>query len=224
MSKYRIIYVPWILGGLSPTIASYIALKKNGDVKGFREWLKIVFNFKRGNTLAYMAVILFSILTFLPQSIIAGYENGAPLYLLPVLIVAMLLGGGLEEAGWRLILQSELERKLNYTLSTIIVAVIWSLWHLPLFFIPGVSQYGTDYGIFCIGVFGLSFALASLRKITGGVILCILLHCTSNALSSIFITKQSILGSAVAAASTIAVSYITVLLWNSRQKRKEYLQ
>jgi membrane protease YdiL (CAAX protease family) len=166
-----------------------------------------------------MALVLFSLLTFLPQSVIAGYENGAPFYLLPVLMVAMLLGGGLEEAGWRLILQPELEKKLNYTLSTIIVAVIWSLWHLPLFFIQGVAQYGTSFGIFCIGVFGLSFALASLRKITGGVMLCILLHCTSNALSSIVITKQSILGSTVATVSAIALSYIVILVWNSRQQK-----
>ncbi|MDR1214943.1 MAG: CPBP family intramembrane metalloprotease [Propionibacteriaceae bacterium] len=220
MSEYYILYVPWILGGLSPTIASYVTLKKNGEVKGFKDWLKIVFNFKRGSVLAYVAVIVFGILTFLPQSIIAGYENGAALYLLPLLMVAMLVGGGLEEAGWRLVLQPELEKKFNYTVSTVIVAVIWSLWHLPLFFIQGVSQYRTDYGIFCIGVFGLSFALASLRKITGGVALCVLFHCTSNALSSIFITKQSVLGSTVAAISTIALSYVVILLWKSKQRQR----
>jgi hypothetical protein len=65
----------------------------------------------------------------------------------------------------------------------------------------------------------MSFALASLRKITGGVTLCVLLHCTANALSGIFVAQQSILGSTVAAVSTIALSYILILLWNSRGVR-----
>ena len=31
-----------IIGGFSPTIASYISLKRNNKVKNFKEWLKII--------------------------------------------------------------------------------------------------------------------------------------------------------------------------------------
>ena len=33
------INIPYALGAFSTTIASYIALKKNGEVKGFKEWV-----------------------------------------------------------------------------------------------------------------------------------------------------------------------------------------
>ena len=38
------INIPYILGAFSTTIASYITLKKNGEVKGFKDWLKNVFD------------------------------------------------------------------------------------------------------------------------------------------------------------------------------------
>lgn len=40
-------------------------------------------------------------------------KNGAPIYAIVFMIPMMLLGGGLEEAGWRYILQPELEKKYN---------------------------------------------------------------------------------------------------------------
>ena len=81
----------------------------------------------------------------LPQCIAGGYEKGAPIYALIVLIPMMIFGGGLEEAGWRYILQPELEEKCHYIVATIIVAVIWWLWHFPLFHINGVGQQGHSY-------------------------------------------------------------------------------
>ncbi|MDR1220404.1 MAG: CPBP family intramembrane metalloprotease [Treponema sp.] len=46
----------------------------------------------------------------------------------------------LEEAGWRYILQPELDKKYGFIISAIIVAPIWAIWRLPLFFIPGVDS------------------------------------------------------------------------------------
>ena len=39
------LFIPYMLGGWSPTIASYIALKKNGRVENFKDCLKNVFDF-----------------------------------------------------------------------------------------------------------------------------------------------------------------------------------
>ena len=35
-----------MIGGFSPTIASYISLKRNKEIKGFKEWLKKIFDVK----------------------------------------------------------------------------------------------------------------------------------------------------------------------------------
>lgn len=175
----RWLFVPYLLGGWSPTIASYLALKKNNKITGIREWLKNIFDF-RHDIFSYIMVVILAILSILPQCLISGYKNGAPIFAIIVMIPVMLFGGGLEEAGWRYILQPELEKKYSFIISTIIVSIIWWLWHLPLFYIQGVVQYGQNYFAFGISILGLSFALASIRKNTGSIWLCVLFHCIEN--------------------------------------------
>lgn len=191
-----LLYVLYLLGGLSPTIASFISLKKNKRITNIKEWLKNVFDFKH-NILSYTMVIILGILFIVPQCLISGYENGAPLITVIVMIPLMIIGGGLEEAGWRYILQPELEKKYKFIKSTIIVSIVWWLWHLPLFYIQGVSQYGKNFLAFGINTLGLSFALASIRKITNSVWLCVLFHCITNSLYGIYIINDNIWGSIV---------------------------
>ena len=103
-----LLYIPYLLGGWSPTIASFIVLKKNNEVKNFKDWLRNVFDFKH-NIFAYVMVLIFTISYILPLCLVSGYENGKPLFSIVVMIPIMLFGGGLEEAGWRYIFQAELE-------------------------------------------------------------------------------------------------------------------
>lgn len=151
-----------------------------------------------------------AIIFILPQCFISGYENGAPIFAIIVMVPMMLAGGGLEEAGWRYIFQPELEKKYSFTLSTIIVSIIWGLWHLPLFHIQGVVQYGQNYFAFGISVLGLSFALASIRKNTSSVWLCVLFHCIENSLSGIYVIKDNLWGNITAAIILILCSYTLV--------------
>ena len=95
LNENYFLYIPYLLGGFSPTIASFFVLKKNNKVANFKEWLGNVFDFKH-NIFSYFMVIVLGILFILPQCLISGYENGFPLYAIFVMITVMLLGGGLE--------------------------------------------------------------------------------------------------------------------------------
>ncbi len=216
LNDHKWLYVPYAVGGWSPTIASYLSLKRNNKVANIKEWLKNVFDF-RHSILSYLMVVMMAMLFVLPPCLIAGYEKGAPLYAILVMIPMMMLGGGLEEAGWRYILQPELEKKFSFTISTVIVSVIWWLWHLPLFYIQGVSQYGQNYFAFGISVLGLSFALASIRKNTGSVWLCVLFHSMINALMGIFVVNHNIWENITATILLMACSY-ALLEINGRRK------
>lgn len=209
LNNNKWLYVPYLLGGWSPTIASYLALKSNNKVTNIKEWLKNIFDF-RHHIFSYLMVVIMAIIFILPQCFISGYENGAPLFAIIVMIPMMLAGGGLEEAGWRYILQPELEKKYSFTISTIIVSIIWWLWHLPLFYIQGVSQYGKNYLAFGISVLGISFALASIRKNTNSVWLCVLFHCIVNSLSGIYVINDNIWGNIVTTIILILCSYTLI--------------
>ena len=199
------LYVPYLLGGWSPTIASYLSLRRSSRVADIKEWLKNIFDVKH-HIFSYLLAAIMAVAFILPQCLISGYESGAPIFAIVVMIPMMLAAGGLEEAGWRYILQPELEKKYSFAISTIIVGIIWWLWHLPLFYIQGVGQYGQNYLAFGINVLGLSFALASIRKTTNSVWLCVLFHCIINSLSGIYVVNDNIWGNIAAAAILILCS------------------
>ncbi len=206
LDDHKWLYVPYALGGWSPTIASYFSLKRNNKVANLKEWLGNVFDFRQ-SLFSYLMVVILAIVFVLPQCLISGYEKGAPFFAIVVLIPAMLFGGGLEEAGWRYILQPELEKRYSFTVSTLMVSMIWWFWHLPLFFIQGVSQYGQNFLAFGISVLGLSFALASIRKNTGSVWLCVLFHSMINSLGGIYVFHENLWGTITATGILILCSY-----------------
>ena len=47
------LYAPFLLGGWSPTIASYLSLRGDNQVAGMKEWLKNIFDLKH-NVLSYL--------------------------------------------------------------------------------------------------------------------------------------------------------------------------
>ena len=141
---------------------------------------------------------------------IGGYEKAAPIYMIILMLPIMLIGGGLEEAGWRYITFPELDKKFGFSIAAFVTGIIWALWHLPLFFIPGVHQYGKSFLGFTITVMGLSFALATIRKVTGSIWLCVLFHMIVNAVPESI--RYDIYGSYMASTITTIVLIIVSLI------------
>lgn len=174
----------YIIGVGSPAIASYIILKRNGEITGARAWLKNIFTVKRPVWMYLFTIALCSVY-YIVMVCVGGVNSPKPIYMLLVLLPVMLVGGGHEEAGWRYILQPALDKKLGFIPGTLVVGLIWALWHLPLFFIPGVGQYGSSFLVFAVYTIGTSFALGAIRRITDSVFLCVLYHCLFNAASTV---------------------------------------
>lgn len=216
ISKIPLLYIPYLLGGLSPTIASYMVWKQHGSFKG---WLSTVFDFRQ-RLCAYCIPLFYAVLFFFCLCVVSGYTPGAPMFSLIWLLPLMLLCGGLEEVGWRGLLFPELCNKYGYIASTLITALIWWVWHFPLFYIKGVSQYGGDFLAFGLNVIGLSFALSSIKRLTGSTWLCILFHCLINSLHGIFIITESKTGSLAASSAMILASCILL----NMQKRKIFFR
>jgi membrane protease YdiL (CAAX protease family) len=218
LNKDYWMYLPYLVGGWSPTIASYFVLKNNRQIAGLKDWLKNVFDVKR-SIWAYLTMLLFAVAYFIPQILISGMTKMQPAYMLIVLTPLMLFGGGLEEAGWRYILQPELDAKVGYILSSIVVSAIWAVWHLPLFFIAGTGQSDMNFGFFIIGIIGLTFALGALRKVTKSVFLCVLLHSLVNAGRGVFLLKDTLEGTAAEAALLVILSVCIVAFYKWKAKK-----
>lgn len=180
-----LVLVPYMLGGLSPAISEIYLKKKYTDKEEYRKFLINIIN-PRHHFIWYFLIILSAgIICFLP-TLFYDEVRILPLYLALIELPVMIIGGGLEEIGWRGFLQPALQHKIPAFPSTMIVSAIWSLWHLPLWFILGTNQTEMNFLAFFITSIALSLLLAALYNVTGSIFLCILMHAFTNSFWDVF--------------------------------------
>jgi len=92
----------------------------------------------------------------------------------------LLLGGGLEEAGWRGYLLPCLCRKHHPAVSSVAVSLLWVLWHLPYFLIPDTIQVNQNILSYTIIGILTGFILTAIYLLTKSVLLCMLFHSWQN--------------------------------------------
>ena len=78
-------------------------------------------------------------------------------------------------------MQPRLQNILGSLVGSITVGILWALWHLPLFFMPGTSQYGSSIIIYIYLIICWSIVISLLvNKARGSVLVAILVHETAN--------------------------------------------
>ena len=118
--------IPFIIGGVSPAISSFIIYRQFKEYFGEESFSKFVFG-KKIDKKVWLIFELFLIWRLF--MIWVAFEINKPISILSILINLpfLIVLGGLEELGWRGILQPKLEKVVNYLPSVFIVGTIWSI-------------------------------------------------------------------------------------------------
>ena len=143
-------WFPWYTTGtgffvFGPSIAGVITLAVTRGKEGLRDLVKRALRWRVD--LSWWAVaLLFSGLIALPAiAVNAALGGGLPSlaffkqewHLIPVYFLITLVGGPLgEEFGWRGFALPNLQRKWGPLIASVVIGVVWALWHLPQFFQP----------------------------------------------------------------------------------------
>ena len=133
-----------------------------------------------------------------------------------------------EEVGWRGYALPRLAMHLGLGGASLCLGVIWALWHLPLFFLPGSGSDGQSFPIYLLHVTALSVAMSWLYwKTEGSLLLVMLMHASVNNTTGIVpaavphaVDPTSFQGSLVAW-STVGVSWVVAGLLLFRMRRAE---
>jgi len=149
---------------------------------GWKWWLVAIL---LSPVLQFTAILLTSFLTGVP----ADYSHpmirdvvplDAPLLALviPWFLFEILTNG--EEMGWRGYVLPRLQVKYNALVSSLIVGLIWSVWHLPKFFGTGMNkgQSFLWYTLFCLAAAVLYTWLYNNTR--GSLLLVVLFHASQN--------------------------------------------
>ncbi len=173
---------------IGPTLSAFIMTAVTEGKTGVGRLLRRYVLWRVG--LSWYLLVLVGI-PLLLMLVILALPGGVAfvLHIVPVYpvayIVALFLGGAFfEEPGWRGFALPRLQQRFGPLWGTLLLGVLWTFWHLPMFFVPGFNGAGT-------GIVGISMAVVAFligttamaviftwvfNNTRGSLLLAILLH------------------------------------------------
>jgi uncharacterized protein len=158
------------------------------------------------------------------------FQNAQQTLLRPAALIlylgANIIGGPLgEELGWRGLALDRLQNQWNALLASLILGIIWAVWHLPLFFIKGTPQQAMGFGTFLFWLWSLQ--VISLSVLTTwvynnthrSILSAVFMHFMFNATYGIIQQDGKLMSISLFTANSLIIAASAVIvtsLWGSK--------
>ena len=204
MSRSSAIMPVILAGSFGPGLAAAILTARHGW-GAVKEWLGAFVSFRCGWR-GYAAAFLPFPLAVLLLTVVFGYEpnlaiaDGQPAFAFYLTIFPMVIFNGLvtaligagplgEEGGWRGYMLPRLLEKFGEVPASLILGLVWALWHLPVMALfpgwRGGMDFWTYLPLYIVSVCALSLLMTRVWKIgRGSLVPVIWLHGIVNAIGS----------------------------------------
>jgi len=166
----------YVLGAIAPSSVGLIQAKKKGtqywsnfkkrvlSINGITSWnLIFIFGFVPF-LLIFSYLISYLSGTGVPELDILWVYLSQPLNLGLFALLTFIGGPLMEEFGWRGYCMDQLRKSYGLFFSTLLLALIWAIWHLPLFLLEGTIQS------MLIGVSLVSFFWYNIEVLSYGIV------------------------------------------------------
>ncbi|MGM0604830.1 MAG: CPBP family intramembrane glutamic endopeptidase [Halobacteriota archaeon] len=186
-------WIPWIIiyiGSFGPLVSAAVVTWFRGDDVG--SWARQSIRWRVGwrwwaaafgVPIAIVAVTT-GVLLIIGGPVDLDQPFQSPVLIAIVFLFGLTVSGGLnEEPGWRGFAQPHLNDRYDALTASLIIGVVWAVWHLPYFLIPFaphseftvVNQAG-----WFLGIVLLSVILGWAYNNTGSVLIAMVLHAMVN--------------------------------------------
>ncbi|MDQ1483216.1 MAG: protease family protein [Actinomycetota bacterium] len=215
---------------LGPTVAAFLVVAATSGRLGMAELLRRMVLWRVGWRwwLVAFSPAAFGGIAFLgswvsglslPRAADFGLFSGVPTTGLPVVFLLVILGALGEETGWRGFALPRLQHRFSPLVASLILAALWALWHLPLFFViatyrgMGIAQYdGFVLGLSC-GAIVLTWVY---NRSGGSILLVAVWHGVFNLVSG----TQAATDVIAAVVSTLIMAQALLLVGLDRRARR----
>jgi len=204
-------WFPWYVGGsgflvFGPSIAGVIIIAATSGKAGLQDLGQRFLRWRVGWRWWLIALFLSGLIDLIAVGVNVALGGDIPSFaffrqewhLIPVVFLITLLGGPLgEEFGWRGFALPHLQRRWNPTIASVIIGVVWALWHLPLFFQAGSIHAEMGLAllpVFILGEIALATIITWVYNRTGSSLLVggIILHNADNFWASALLTDDTV--------------------------------
>lgn len=227
-----------VIGAFAPMMAAITLVAQSSGWKGTKAFLgqALDFRFKPVYLLIALALPLFihAIAHYLARAV--GLDvaptlfppeiSVAPVILaIPYFVLMLIIGGGQEEFGWRGYAQEPLQAKIGVIPASLVIGVIWGIWHLPLWFMAGDMHSAYSFLAFVIMTTSISLIYAWLYNASGKKLVIVLVfHAMNNTAAPLLPFLHGIAGKAesaywIYAVVNAVIGLVFAYLFTKDQKR-----
>lgn len=221
--------VLWLLGGLGPPISAIIVLGVSEGIHAAWQLLGRLMIWRIERRWYAVAVLLPGVVVgvaLLIDALVFAVPTPLPsLDLLPLFIGSilanMVIGGGLEEIGWRGFALPRLQAEYSALTASLVIGVVWIGWHAPLFVVSGVIQAELAPLPFLVQGIALAVLFTWLYNSTrGSLLLVVILHGAVNAwLTSVWFLRGSVNSTTLwVFAGLLGVAAVSVVVLYGRER------
>ncbi|MCA9934757.1 MAG: CPBP family intramembrane metalloprotease [Ardenticatenaceae bacterium] len=183
-----------IIGAFAPLLAAITLIARKDASKGIKSYLGQALDFHIKPLYLILALVLPLVIHVIAHYLALGVGLDvaqtlfptetpiAPIILaIPYFILMMVIGGGQEEFGWRGYAQEPLQEKIGVIPASLVIGVIWGIWHLPLWFMAGDLHSAYSFLAFVMMTTSISVMYAWLYNSSGKkLIVVIFFHAMNN--------------------------------------------
>ena len=163
-----------IVGAFGPAIGAFVSLRTIDGKGAVGKFLKSFVSFNFGWKV-WLSIFLVlggtSVIAWLIPELFGGERLPAyppSAYVLPIYLLMMIfLGGGQEEIGWRGYISPFLEKRFGLVFGALILGIVWTFWHLPLWFMPGSNQLYMNFFGFMLLSIGYTYFFSWIIEASG---------------------------------------------------------
>jgi uncharacterized protein len=216
------------LGAFGPMVAAIVVTALEGGRAGLRSLLGRIVRWRVAPiwyavailgpfVLTLAAIALHVALVGQPPSL--GLLVGALPTLLIVVVYMMITVALGEEVGWRGYALPALQARYSALVASLILGVLWALWHLPVFFNPDTHYSNLPFLLFLAYMVAFAVLITWVFNSAGGsVLMAIFFHAVMNASSELWKTIPAYSVRPPTAAEAVAVNVHTnvmtaIVLW-----------
>ena len=216
-----------ILGGGAPAFAAIFMVYRMYGQEEKKAYWKRVYHYQTGKF--WWAVALLSpLLIGFGANLVhhKGWWNPGitteALVAFPLAFGVMIFAGGMEELGWRGILQRNMDRKFSLPVMGVIIGILWGIWHGPLFLLEVFAHSSYAFSTYLLTTITFSLLLTLVVYKTGSVLLAILLHAGVNAYGNLGFGIPMEIAPGVMAYLVVISLLLATVLYFMEKRRSSY--
>ncbi|MGD8402044.1 MAG: CPBP family intramembrane metalloprotease [Anaerolineales bacterium] len=149
-------------------------------------------------------------------------EYGIPVVMvIPVFLLIYFTNALPEEYGWRGFALDPLQKRTSALGASLVLGLIWAIWHLPLFFIEGTTQAAIPMYQYFLQTIVLSIFYTWLHNNTGGsVFIAIVFHSISNISAAVVPFWTTELGRWIDFGLLVIAATVVLFIWGRKRLSK----